>query len=133
MILDCNIALFSIKDNNERIKQHCENKGIAAYIEKGYFTISKGQWRTRIAKVKDVPLTFEGRAESMIKNILPAILAATIQGFSCGRNSHSIENIYSVSWNKRRGRLNIFHFKHCDVMIDYAHNTDALKAVEKIC
>jgi len=29
------------------------------------------------------------------------------------------------------GRLNIFHFKHCDVMIDYAHNTDALKELKK--
>jgi len=128
--LDCNIALFSIKDNNERIKQHCENKGIAAYIEKGYFTISKGQWRTRIAKVKDVPLTFEGKAESMIKNILPAILAATIQDFPVEVIRTALKT-FIPSPGQTPGRLNIFHFKHCDVMIDYAHNTDALKELKK--
>lgn len=128
--LDCNIALFSIKDNNERIKQHCENKGIAAYIEKGYFTISKGQWRTRIAKVKDVPLTFEGRAESMIKNILPAILAATIRDFPVEVIRTALKT-FIPSPEQTPGRLNIFHFKHCEVMVDYAHNTDALKELKK--
>jgi len=128
--LDCNVALFSINDNNERIKQHCENKGIAAYIEKGYFTISKGQWRTRIAKVKEVPLTFEGKAECMIKNILPAILAATIRDFSVEVIRTALKT-FIPSPEQTPGRLNIFHFKHCDVMIDYAHNADALKELKK--
>lgn len=128
--LDCNIALFSIKDNNERIKQHCENKGIAAYIEKGYFTVSKGQWRTRIAKVKDVPLTFEGRAECMIKNILPAILAATVRDFPLEVIRIALKT-FVPSAEQTPGRLNLFDFKHCKLLVDYAHNMDALKELKK--
>ncbi len=128
--LDCNIALFSIKDNNERIKQHCENKGIAAYIEKGYFTVSKGQWRTRIAKVKDVPLTFEGTAECMIKNILPAILAATVRDFPVEVIRTALKT-FVPSVEQTPGRLNLFNFKHCKLLVDYAHNMDAFKELKK--
>ena len=68
-------------ENNERINAHCEKGGWAAIIEKGYFTICKGEWRTRIARVTEVPLTMDGRATCMIKNILPSILAASISDF----------------------------------------------------
>ena len=37
--LDCNIALFSMDENNKRIKQHCKKGGIAAVYENGYVTI----------------------------------------------------------------------------------------------
>ena len=49
--LDCNIALFSLDEKNERIKLHRQEGGLAAIIEKGYFTVCKGQYKTRIAKV----------------------------------------------------------------------------------
>lgn len=128
--LDCNVALFSIRDNNERIKQHCENKGFAAFIEKGYFTVSKGQWRTRIMKVNDVPLTFEGRAECMVKNILPAILAATIRNFPVDLIRAALKS-FIPSPEMTPGRLNVFHFRNFDLVLDYAHNTDGLTELKK--
>ncbi|MGZ5136036.1 MAG: Mur ligase family protein, partial [Flavitalea sp.] len=67
--LDCHIALFSMDANNRRIKRHCSNDGVAAVIEEGYFVICNGEWKTRVMKVEDVPLTFSGKAECMIKNI----------------------------------------------------------------
>src|SRR6218665_927295 len=69
--LDCNIALFSMDANNPRIKTHCDGGGLAAIIERGYLTICKGEWKIRVAKIESIPLTFNGRAECMIKNILP--------------------------------------------------------------
>lgn len=128
--LDCNIALFSIQENSERIKQHCENKGVAAFIERGYFTVCKGQWKTRIAKVKEVPLTFEGRAECMIKNILPAILAATIRDLPVEMIRNALKT-FIPSVEQTPGRLNIFKFKHCEVMVDYAHNPGAFNQLKK--
>jgi cyanophycin synthetase len=121
--LDCNIALFSIDEKNERVISHCKNGGLAAIIEKGYFTICKGEWRTRIAKVKDIPLTLEGRAECMIKNVMPAILTAIIQDFDISVIRQALQS-FIPGPAQTPGRMNMFKFSNFDLMIDYAHNTD---------
>ena len=35
MNCDCNIALFSMDENNPRIKKHCSEGGLAAVFENG--------------------------------------------------------------------------------------------------
>lgn len=121
--LDCNIALFSTQEKNERIISHCEEGGWAAIVEKEYFTICKGEWRIRIAKVNEVPLTLGGRALCMIKNVLPSILAATISGFDTKIIRRAIQS-FIPGPETTPGRMNIFKFRNYEVMIDYAHNTD---------
>ena len=121
--LSCKIALFSIHDNNDRIKLHCAKGGLAAIIEKGYFTICKGKWGTRVAKVKEVPLTLEGRADCMIKNILPSILAAVIHDFEINIIRRALQT-FIPSMEFTPGRMNIFQFGCFSVMVDYAHNQD---------
>ena len=73
--LDCNIALFSMDEDNPRLKKHCEKGGLAAVFENGYISIKKGTWKIRVMAVKDIPITFEGRALHNIQNCLPAVLA----------------------------------------------------------
>ncbi|HVX28744.1 MAG TPA: cyanophycin synthetase [Parafilimonas sp.] len=127
--LDCNVALFSLDENNERIKKHCENGCWAAIIEKGYFTICKGEWRTRIARVNEVPLTMQGRAGCMIKNILPSILAASISDFDTKTIRRALQS-FVPGPELTPGRMNIFKVKNFDVMIDYVHNTDGFKELK---
>lgn len=120
--LDCNIAYFSTDANNERIKEHCANGGLAAVIEKGFLTVCKGEWKIRVAKVESIPLTVGGRAECMIKNILPATLAAIIQDFKLEDIRQALLS-FIPSPELTPGRMNMFAFKNFDLMIDYAHNT----------
>jgi cyanophycin synthetase len=128
--LDCNVALFSVQENSERIQSHCEAGGWAAIIEKGYFTICKGEWRIRIAKVKEVPLTLDGRAACMIENVLPAILAASIRGFE-GKTIRKALQSFVPGPQLTPGRMNIFQFRNFTFMIDYAHNTDGFLKLGK--
>ena len=128
--LDCNIALFSLDENNERIISHCEEGGWAAIIEKGNFTICKGEWRIRIARVNEVPLTFDGRATCMIKNILPAILAASISDFDTKIIRKALQS-FVPGPELTPGRMNIFKIRNFEVMIDYVHNTDGFKELKE--
>jgi len=127
--LDCNIALFSLDEDNERIKAHCEEGCWAAIIEKGYFTICKGEWRTRVARVTEVPLTMEGRATCMIKNILPAILAASISDFDTKIIRKALQS-FVPGPELTPGRMNIFKVKNFEVMVDYVHNTDGFRELK---
>jgi cyanophycin synthetase len=103
---------------------------MAAVIEKGYFTLWKGGYGQRIAKVNDVPLTLQGRAECMIKNILPAILTAVIHEFSLENIREALET-FVPSPNQTPGRMNIFKFPRFTVMVDYAHNPDGFRQLKK--
>ncbi len=128
--LDCKIALFSMHAHSERIKRHCDNDGMAMIVEKEYFVLCKGQWKTRIAKIDEIPLTFGGKAEVMIKNILPSIMAAVISGFTNEQIASGLKSFHP-SAETTPGRMNMFKFKNFRVMLDYSHNTDAYIQLQK--
>ena len=66
----------------------------------------------------------------MMKNILPAILTATIRDFKPELIGSALKS-FIPSPTVTPGRLNIFHFKNFELMIDYAHNTDGYKELKK--
>ncbi len=128
--LDCKIALFSMDENNPRIKEHSSNNGISAVYENGYFTILKGNWKIRIDKVSNAPITFGGKAEFNIQNALGVVLAAYLSDFKIEDIKLALET-FVPSPVQTPGRMNIFNFKHFTVMADYAHNAHGMKAIGK--
>jgi cyanophycin synthetase len=124
--LKCNVAFFSMDENNPRIKKHCKGGGYAVVYENGYVTILKGTWKIRVLKVTDIPITFDGKALHNIMNTLPAVLAAYLF------REISIEDIrtglstFIPSPALTPGRLNVFEFKKCKFIVDFAHNPAGL-------
>jgi cyanophycin synthetase len=128
--LKCNIALFSLDENNPHIIAHCNKGGLAAIAENGYVTICKGTWKIRVDKIVNIPLTMRGRAVFMIQNILPALLSGFIRGFKIEDMRLALET-FIPSPSQTPGRLNLFKFKNFEVMIDYAHNPAGFEAIGK--
>ena len=128
--LDCKIALFSMDENNPRIREHCNEGGLAAIAENGYITISKGTWKIRVAKIVNIPLTFAGKAIFMIQNILPVVMASYIRGFGI-EDIKAALGTFIPSHAQTPGRMNVFNFKKFTVIIDYAHNPAGLQALGK--
>ncbi|HRG58642.1 MAG TPA: cyanophycin synthetase [Bacteroidia bacterium] len=128
--LDCNIALFSLDENNPRIIEHCNKGGLAAIVENGYVTICKGTWRIRVDKVVNIPLTFSGKAIFMIQNILPTLIAGFLRNFKIEDLRLALET-FIPSPTQTPGRMNLFQFKNFQVMVDYAHNTAGFQAIGK--
>ncbi len=125
-----NVALFSMDENSSRIKRHAKNGGLSAVYEDGYITICKGNWKMRVTKAVNVPLTFDGKASFMIQNVLPAVLTGYIRGFAIEDIKVAIES-FIPSPAQTPGRLNMFEFKNFTVMLDYAHNPAGLRALQK--
>jgi cyanophycin synthetase len=128
--LSCKIALFSLDENNSRIKEHCNAGGLAAVYENGFVTIMKGNWKIRIDKASNLPITFGGKAEFNIANVLPVVLASHIRNFKIEDVKQALET-FVPSAAQTPGRMNMFHFKNFNVMVDYAHNTHGLIAIGK--
>ena len=125
--LKCNIALFSMDENNPRIKEHCSKGGLATVYENGYVSILKGTWKIRVLNVKDIPLTFEGKALHNIANTLPAVMASYLFKTINIDDIRTGLQTFIAGSNTTPGRLNFFHFKQFTFLADFAHNPHGLQ------
>jgi cyanophycin synthetase len=125
--VECNIALFSMDENNPRIKKHCADGGIAAVFENGYVSLLKGTWKIRIEKVSEIPLTFGGKAIHNIMNTLPAVLSTYIFRNIKVEDIRLALQTFIPSPVQTPGRLNLFQFKHFQFLVDFAHNPAGLE------
>ena len=128
--VECKVALFSLDENNPRIKDHAERGGISAVSENGYVTIMKGEWKIRVDKIANIPLTFGGKAVFNVANVLPSILAGYLRGFDI-EDIRSALQTFIPSPGTTPGRMNLFQFKNFQLLCDYAHNAAGLRAISK--
>ena len=128
--LSCKIAYFSLDENNPRIKKHCLEGGLACVYENHFITILKGTWKIRVEKVNNIPITFDGKAEFNIANVMGAVLAAYVRDFKIEDIKLALQT-FVPSPAQTPGRMNIFKFKNFTVMVDYAHNSHGMRAVGK--
>ena len=125
--LKCNIALFSMDENNPRIIKHCKNGGLASVFENGFVTIMKGTWKIRVQKVSEIPITYGGKALHNVMNTLPAILACYLyKNIKVADIKLALET-FIPSPTQTPGRLNLFEFKHFKFLADFAHNPAGLQ------
>ena len=139
--INCNLALFSMDEENPRIKALQKLGGITAVYENGFVTLCRGTWKMRIMKAESIPLTYGGKATFMIQNILPAIIAANVRGIGIEDMKIALET-FIPSASQTPGRLNLFQFENFSILLDYAHNpagmlalknfVDSLEATEKV-
>ncbi|WPO84459.1 cyanophycin synthetase [Chryseobacterium sp. JJR-5R] len=127
--LDSQVAIFSMDENNPYIQKFAKEGKITCVYEEGFVTIKKGDWKIRIGKAKDFPITMEGKAKFMIENVLAASLSCYLYGFGIEDISNSLRT-FIPSAQLTPGRLNVFKFKNFKVLIDFAHNPSGYKAIE---
>ena len=129
--VSCQIALFSMDEQNPRIQEHAKQGGLSAIWENGYITICRGEWKLRVTKAVNVPLTMGGKATFMIQNVLPVVLTGFINKFTIEDIKSALES-FIPSPAQTPGRLNLFAFKNFNFLLDYAHNPAGLRALQKL-
>ena len=120
-LVDGSVVCFSMDEDHPNIRRRAARGRVSCVFEQGYVTILKGKWKVRIEKVANIPLTYGGRAEFMIQNVLAATLACFVHGIS-------IEDIrvglttFNAGTAQTPGRLNFIEVGNATVLMDYAHN-----------
>jgi cyanophycin synthetase len=126
----CKVALFSLFSGSDRIDQHCRQGGIAAYPEEGYLILRVADHLVPIEEIHNIPITFGGKADYNIANVLAAMLAAYTNNIKLSTIRTALQTFIPSS-ETTPGRANIIELEDCTVMIDYAHNQHGLKALGK--
>ncbi len=127
---NCNVVYFSMDENNPIIVKQSSDSNISCVYENGYITIKKGDWKIRVQKAAQIPLTFGGTVGFMIQNVLAATLAAFVWGFRTEDIKTSLET-FIPSAAQTPGRMNIFNFKEFKIMVDFAHNPDGFNGIKQ--
>ncbi len=125
----CQIAYFSLNEENPVVKAHCQKGGVACVLENGFITIKKGDWKIRVQRVSQVPVTFGGTVSFMIENVLAATLATYLWGFKTEDIKTSLQS-FVPSAAQTPGRMNIFNFKEFRFMVDFAHNPNGYHGIK---
>jgi len=129
-LVDGKVVCFSMDENHPNIRRRAERGRVSCVFENGFVTILKGKWKVRVEKTVNIPLTYGGRAEFMIQNVLAATLACFVHGVS-------IEDIrvglttFNAGTAQTPGRLNFMEVGSATVLMDYAHNPAGFSGLTK--
>jgi cyanophycin synthetase len=126
----CKVALFSLHADNVRIEEHCAAGGLAAVYENGYLLLRVGNHFIPIEEAVNIPITFGGKADFNIANVLAATLAAYTNKIKLNVIREALRS-FVPSQQTTPGRINIYELNEFTVVLDYAHNPHGVRALGK--
>lgn len=124
------VVLFSAEKDNLHIRKHLGKGGTAVFVRKGMILLCQGSQVFKICSVKQIPVTWEGKAKHNIQNALAAIAAGWALGMSTTVIRDSLQG-FSSDVEHNRGRLNLYKINGVDVFIDYGHNAAGIQEIIK--
>ena len=127
-LVDGHCVYFSMDENHPSIKRQADKGRVSCVLENGYVTILKGKWKVRIEKVANIPLTYGGRAEFMIQNVLAATLGCFVHGVSLEDLRVGLTT-FNAGTAQTPGRLNFVDIGDATVLMDYAHNPAGIRGL----
>jgi cyanophycin synthetase len=127
------IVLFSLDPANPHVVEHLAAGGTAVTVEddgagRETIVIRAGAERIPVAWADDVPLTLGGAARFQVQNVMAAVAAAHAQGLSVEEIRRGLAT-FLPSGATTPGRMNVLRTARGRVVVDYAHNPAAVRAL----
>ena len=123
---DGEIVWFSLAADNERITAHTESGGAAFVLDGEDLFFVDGNSRERICAAADIPITLGGAARHNIANALGAAAFCWALGISL---DDIRAGLATMSQEANPGRGNVYEVEGYTVLVDFAHNPEALEAL----
>jgi cyanophycin synthetase len=126
--------LFSVQGEaaNPLVAAHLAGGGTAAVVDadggREVFVLRRGAERMEVMPVAEVPLTVGGAARFQLENVLAAVAAAHAQGVGMEAIREGLRTFIPSSASTP-GRMNVLRTARGTVIVDYAHNPAAVRAL----
>lgn len=117
---------FSLDPANAIVLSHTSNGGTAYVLEGDELVRVEGQAGERICRAADIPITLQGAARHNVSNALAAAALALAMGVSV---AHVRRGLTTMTQEENPGRGNVFAVDGFKVIIDFAHNPQAIDAL----
>jgi len=120
------IVWFSLDQDNPVIRKHTENGGLAFVYEDNDLVRVDGDGRELICGASEVPITLAGAAFHNIANALGAAALTEQLGMSL---DDIRKGLTTMSQDANPGRSNLYPVRDFKVLVDFAHNPQAMQAL----
>ncbi|HBV86591.1 MAG TPA: cyanophycin synthetase [Desulfosporosinus sp.] len=124
------VIFFSTEKDNIHIRKHLGKGGTAIFVRRGTILLCQGSQVFRICSVKQIPVTWDGKARHNIQNALAAIASGWALGLSVTAIRNSLQD-FSSDAEHNRGRLNLYEIDGVHVFVDYGHNAAGIREIAK--
>jgi UDP-N-acetylmuramyl tripeptide synthase len=120
------LVWFSLDSDNDIVQAHTASGGTAFVLDGDAVSIVQGGGSELICHDYDIPITLKGAARHNVANAL----AASALTWSMGASLSTIRNgLMSISQDDNPGRCNVYEVGGFTVLVDFAHNPEALQAL----
>ena len=120
------LVWFSLDENNSVVADHVRNGGLAFVYSANDLVRIEGDTREVICNASEVPISLDGVATHNIAN---ALAAAALTG-QLGMSLDDIrKGLTTMSQDANPGRSNLFQVRGFKVLVDFAHNPEAMQAL----
>ncbi|MBC7543973.1 MAG: cyanophycin synthetase [Candidatus Sericytochromatia bacterium] len=122
------VLYFTLDPGHPVVARHLEEGGRAVYLRRNMIMLANGFHHTPLVEIERIPATLRGRARHNIANAAAAIAALWAAGYT---NEQMIAGMttFTSDVDQNPGRLNLFHIRDFQVMLDYAHNQASYKSL----
>ncbi len=122
------VIYFSHSGEHTLLVQNRHDQQRIVFVRDGGIVVAQGATETEVLKLDQIPLTHQGKIKFQIENAMAAVGAAWANGISLDVIRAGLES-FNASSKGSPGRFNIVQYNQCTLIIDYGHNTSALKSL----
>jgi cyanophycin synthetase len=128
---DVEIVYFSMEADNPVLLRHLEEGGRATYFQDNAIVVADATYHQELVRVESMPIAFGGRARYNIANGLAASAGLMAAGLSNLQIATGLSTFVSDGKSNPL-RTNVFDVGGVTVIVDYAHNPAAYKALAEM-
>lgn len=123
---DGKLVWFSLAADNPVIEKHTAAGGLAFVLDAGELVKIDGASRESLCCDRDVPITLDGAARHNVANALAAAALCHCLGIG---TADIRDGLTTMSQDLNPGRCNVYDVAGRKVLIDFAHNPQAMQAL----
>jgi UDP-N-acetylmuramyl tripeptide synthase len=120
------LVWFSMDEDNVVVREHTSHGGVAFVLDGQDLLIADGDVRTLICHDHQIPITLGGAARHNVANSLAAAALTWCMGVSLEDIGAGLK---TMSQDENPGRCNVYQVNGYTVIVDFAHNPEALQAL----
>jgi cyanophycin synthetase len=128
---DVEVIYFSMEADNPVLLRHLEEGGRATYLQDSAVVVADATYHQELLRVENMPIALGGRARYNIANGLAAAAGLMAAGFSNLQIATGLSTFVSDGKSNPL-RTNVFDVRGVTVIVDYAHNPAAYRALAEM-
>jgi cyanophycin synthetase len=122
------VVYFTTDPHHPVHDAHISQGGSCVYVENGTIMLAKNGQRDELVPLDRVPFTMGGKIRFQVQNALAATAAAWAAGLNPAMIVRALTTFVTDDATVR-GRFNVREIDGVQVVLDYGHNTAALRAL----